>query len=652
MREQIERLSGKLEAQSRAIRLWELEQGLLNKYIQLPMDTSVLDVPGAGGARILKAPRNLKYEHQIFCILLTWDNVEEEYSHVEIWCAENSVSLDDAKKVGIATKPMAEWRYHGVSMRVNYTFWIRAVGWDGGLSPWCPPQGQGGLIVPAEISKSIEEILEMMIGQITENQLYQALNERIALIDGTAPGSVSARIAEERTERISGDSTLAQSITTLQSTTNDGAALLQIHASVIDGLKAQYFVKTDVNGYMSGFGLYNTGQTSDFIVLANRFMIVTPGQSPKVPFVVGPVGTSGAYGVGIDGSMVVNGTIMTRHLDAGSVTADKIGADQVSGQHIAATSDITLNEGGRLTVGQNNIILDSATDSLVIAPDNGTVIGQANLAGVDYCKLAEGDIDFMYWNSATGKHQIYNTLKRIEVGFNIQNNTQVTIPGIWKNPPKIMVSPASIMSYNKNYVANQTLECSAENLVASGLTYRFTPVARLRLTDGVTITPISLSKGVSDTQYYSFHSIDIGANTTTLSTPDLTTAVTVSGTIGGSSIFSLRRETDGDFTYYSSGTHGIATGYIYIDGMKYLIGSWSVSGGPHSFAFSKTVTGLTSGVHTYYLRIELVHTHEWILGDLTGYTGIANVNATGISTNQSTHAVLADGTLNYMAIGE
>lgn len=391
MRELVEKLAGKAgDSETRAVRLFELP-GLIDTIMNNSSLTPGKNTtPGSGGSRILKAPRNLKYEHQIFGIKLTWENVEKNYSHVEIWCAENSTVLDDAKLVGIATKPAATWTYYGVSMRINYTFWIRAVGADGAVSPWCPPQGQGGLIVPAEIDKTIEEILNLMIGQITENQLYQALNERIALIDGTAPGSVSARIAEERTERISGDSALAQIVTTLQSTTNNNVASLQIHASVIDGLKAQYYVKTDVNGYMSGFGLYNTGQTSDFIVLANRFMVVTPGQTPKVPFVVGPIGDTGVYGVGIDGGLVVNGTIMTRHLDAGSVTAEKIGANQIGATHLMANS-VTADKIAAGSITADKIAAGSITADKIKA---GSITADKIAAGsITADKIKAGSID-------------------------------------------------------------------------------------------------------------------------------------------------------------------------------------------------------------------------------------------------------------------
>jgi hypothetical protein len=99
----------------------------------------------------------------------------------------------------------------------------------------------------------------------------------------------SAAITTEQTARVNADNGLASSISTLSTTVNGNTASLQTISQVVSGtggLTSQWMVKTDVNGYVSGFGLYNNGATSDFTILANRFAVVTPGQSPKVPFVI------------------------------------------------------------------------------------------------------------------------------------------------------------------------------------------------------------------------------------------------------------------------------------------------------------------------------------------------------------------------------
>ena len=49
-----------------------------------------------------------------------------------------------------------------------------------------------------------------------------------------------------------------------------------------DGLRAQYSVKIDNDGFVSGFGLYSEGSNSEFVVSADRFAVTTPLSS--IPF--------------------------------------------------------------------------------------------------------------------------------------------------------------------------------------------------------------------------------------------------------------------------------------------------------------------------------------------------------------------------------
>lgn len=83
-------------------------------------------------------------------------------------------------------------------------------------------------------------------------------------------------------------SSLSSSVTSLGSTVGDNTAALQTKAetSVVQGLdgevtdiKAQFTIKTDVNGYMAGIGLMNDGATSEFIVASDAAYFIDPGQS-------------------------------------------------------------------------------------------------------------------------------------------------------------------------------------------------------------------------------------------------------------------------------------------------------------------------------------------------------------------------------------
>jgi len=79
----------------------------------------------------------------------------------------------------------------------------------------------------------------------------------------------------------------ASAITQVSTTVGSNTASIQTNATSINGIEAEYSVKLDVNGHISGFGLINGGQSSVFAVAADRFYITRPagGTAPnRVPF--------------------------------------------------------------------------------------------------------------------------------------------------------------------------------------------------------------------------------------------------------------------------------------------------------------------------------------------------------------------------------
>ncbi|WNH52425.1 phage tail fiber protein [Stenotrophomonas oahuensis] len=107
-------------------------------------------------------------------------------------------------------------------------------------------------------------------------------------LDGilTTVGENKALFDQQVTVQAGKDSALASDISTLQTRVGKNEASIQQTASVANGLSAQYMLKTDVNGYVAGFGLWNNGATSTFNILADHFAIVSPGYPGIVPFAV------------------------------------------------------------------------------------------------------------------------------------------------------------------------------------------------------------------------------------------------------------------------------------------------------------------------------------------------------------------------------
>lgn len=103
----------------------------------------------------------------------------------------------------------------------------------------------------------------------------------------SADAANAAAIQDEATARATADSSLATQISTLQSTVNGNTAAIQTNATTINGVRAQYTIKMDNNGFVSGYGLssdlIDTGNAiSRFYVNVNEFAVTTPTSSVPV----------------------------------------------------------------------------------------------------------------------------------------------------------------------------------------------------------------------------------------------------------------------------------------------------------------------------------------------------------------------------------
>ncbi|WP_019519860.1 TipJ family phage tail tip protein, partial [Faucicola boevrei] len=160
---------------------------------------------------------------------------------------------------------------------------------------------------------------------------------------------INASIDEVKRTFASIDTATAQQITTLQTTLNGQTSSIQTHAQSIDGLKAQYTVKVDSGGRVSGFGLASGGGVSDFSVRADKFLIAPPSGNGKgdSPFMVlttptninGTVIPSGTY---IKSAYIANGSINNAHIQDGSISNAKIANASISNAKIMDLSVSTL----------------------------------------------------------------------------------------------------------------------------------------------------------------------------------------------------------------------------------------------------------------------------------------------------------------------
>lgn len=347
-------------------------------------------LPGAYGTP--PPPTNVTATGAIQNIILEWD-LPQYYGHqyAEVWRSETDTI---GAAILLALTPGSIYTDAVGPAKVRY-YWVRFVNVVGIKGPF---QGVPG--VRGETGTDVAYLLGVLTGQITESQLYAALNSRInnievnttaiqneATVRANADSSLAsqintvsavtnsntAAIQTEVTARTNADSALSTQITTLSSTVNNNTAAIQTEATTRanadNTLFAQYTVKVDVNGYVSGFGLASTANNatpfSEFAIRADRFYVASPsgpGITPIIPFIVNTTtqtvnGVSVPAGVYMDAAFIKNGTITNAKIGNAAIddakianlSAGKITAGSIStGDYIQSTNYIAGTQGWRI----------------------------------------------------------------------------------------------------------------------------------------------------------------------------------------------------------------------------------------------------------------------------------------------------------------
>lgn len=190
-------------------------------------------------------------------------------------------------------------------------------------------------------------------------------------------------------------------------------------------------------------------------------------------------------------------------------------------QTLSLKGNLDVEEGGVLTVGNDNIIIDSDVNSIIVAPDGGPT-------GNNYAELQNGNIYFKVYDSITATHYTYNSLKRMESGVATANgSTPIYIPGYWKGVPTVNAFPLITRTYDPAYSAQaQELYCNTGTVsLQAGQTnkYQFTPTMQLRLQSATSTVGVGSSYGPI------YH---VGSGPWVYITPGSTDVIVTSPTIG------------------------------------------------------------------------------------------------------------------------
>lgn len=131
-----------------------------------------------------------------------------------------------------------------------------------------------------------------------------------------------ALVRTETVTRETESGALASQVTTIATTVNGHSATLTELGQSVDGLSAQWGVAININGQVVGLvQLDGSANGSQFSVLADKFVVAKPdGTGSQVIFTVG-TNANGASAVGINGSLLIDGSITARSLNVATLSA-------------------------------------------------------------------------------------------------------------------------------------------------------------------------------------------------------------------------------------------------------------------------------------------------------------------------------------------
>ena len=183
---------------------------------------------------------------------------------------------------------------------------------------------------------------------------------------------------------VTASSSNASALSTVQARldTGDYAAVKtesSANASALGTLNVKYSVKVDANNHVTGFELNSDGTVGSFVILSDKFLICKPDGTgtPKAVLSLGTV--NGTTALGLDGSLIIDGSISARSINAEGLTVSNGLAPAVgpSGTGTMTGYGAVFNSNGTFAIGTpvNNIVYDM-TGGITI---NGQLIANANI---------------------------------------------------------------------------------------------------------------------------------------------------------------------------------------------------------------------------------------------------------------------------------
>ena len=227
--------------------------------------------------------------------------------------------------------------------------------------------------------------------------------------NATAVSSLDTRVTSAEGSITS----IASDVTSLTTTVGNNTASITTNATSIDGVEANYGVKVDINGRVTGFGLLSTTRTatpsSEFAVIADKFTVVNPASTndaPIIPFQISGTKVQFTSNVEINGDLVTTGTINASTVSVTNLNADNISAGTLNANRIQL-------DGVTLTASSGNLII--ATGGVGTTQVAGRAI--TNTARADMASNTNYSTSFISLASLTGQTYSNGDLAEISWGL-------------------------------------------------------------------------------------------------------------------------------------------------------------------------------------------------------------------------------------------
>ena len=420
-------------------------------------------------------PLNFKVVGGFQTFTLSWDIPDDpNHSHMEVWESVIYDNLESAERIAQAYG--SEFVRSNVGVLETRWYWIRAVDTGG---------NKGEFVGPVHATTTAIQASDIPDGTIEESKLVGTLSQKIndsnaaiEVIEQTRTGEVE--VYQQATAPTEGMQTGDLWIDDDEAVWRyiGGEWVKQENTTMYDLLKAaisQYTVKTqtmaDGKLKVAGFGIFNDSSTgSEFAILADRFYIY--GQSQDGTYtnikVFSVDTTQSPPVVGINGSLIVDGTVNGSKIFAGSTIQLGTVVDGV-----LTSGQLIIGAGGKIQIG-DNIIIDGG---------NGTFFLRASDNENNNVYIGGGIVRIMR-NFGDVQPYCY-LLSRLGTASGLTNNVVKALSGVWSEPPVVATGLTDMRTYDPAYEASQEIETDVTGLTyQTGGVYNVAAYARLVTSGG------------------------------------------------------------------------------------------------------------------------------------------------------------------------